>query len=52
MAGAAAIYLQTHPTAAPLTANAAITGNATSGVLSNIGVGSPNLLLYTVGLGL
>ncbi len=52
VAGAAAIYLQAHPTASALTANAAITGNATSGVLTNIGVGSPNLLLFTVGLGL
>ncbi len=51
VSGAAAIYLQAHPTASALTANAAITGNATSGVLTNIGVGSPNLLLYTVGLG-
>lgn len=49
--GAAAIYLHAHPTATPLTVNNAITSLATQGVLTNIGTGSPNLLLFTVGLG-
>jgi subtilisin family serine protease len=51
VAGAAAIYLQVHPAASPVTANNAIINLATTGVLSGIGVGSPNRLLFTVGLG-
>lgn len=51
VSGAAAIYLQAHPTATPPTVNGAIIALATQGVLTNVGAGSPNLLLYTVGLG-
>ncbi len=47
VAGAAALYLQTHTSATPAIVSAALTSNATSGVLTSIGKGSPNLLLYT-----
>jgi hypothetical protein len=47
VAGAAAIYLGTHPHATPAEVSQAILSQATQGVLSNIGQGSPNLLLYT-----
>ena len=45
VAGAAARYLQGNPSAPPATVNAAITGNATTGVVGNPGSGSPNRLL-------
>ena len=51
VAGAAAIYLQAHPTASAVTTNNAIINLATQVALSNIGAGSPNRLLFTVGLG-
>ncbi|WP_329109674.1 S8 family peptidase [Micromonospora sp. NBC_01699] len=47
VAGAAALYLSTHPTATPATVTSWILGRATPNVLSNVGTGSPNLLLYT-----
>jgi subtilisin family serine protease len=47
--GAAALYLQGNPTAAPATVNSAIAANATPNRLYGIGTGSPNLLLYTLG---
>jgi subtilisin family serine protease len=47
VAGAAALYLETHPAASPAEVAQALTSNATSGVLTGIGTGSPNLLLYT-----
>ncbi len=47
VAGAAALYLQGHPTASPATVASAITGNATTGVVSGAGTGSPNRLLYS-----
>lgn len=49
-AGAAALYLETHQSASPAEVVQAITSSATSGVLSDIGAGSPNLLLYTLGV--
>lgn len=45
--GAAALYLEANPGAAPAAVAAALTGNATAGVVTNPGTGSPNLLLYT-----
>ncbi len=50
VAGAAAIYLGAHPDATPAEVAQAILSQATQGVLSNIGQGSPNLLLFTSGL--
>ena len=47
VAGAAAIYLAAHPTATPADVAEALLSQATEGALSNIGDGSPNLLLYT-----
>ncbi|MBD0320110.1 MAG: S8 family serine peptidase, partial [Gemmatimonadetes bacterium] len=46
VAGAAALYLQNNPYAAPATVNSAIVSNASQYKLSNIGAGSPNLLLF------
>ena len=51
VAGAAALFLQTNPSALPSDVAQAIVGRATGGVLSSLGTGSPNLLLYTQGLG-
>nr|WP_309299450.1 S8 family peptidase [Streptomyces sp. A012304] len=48
VAGAAAIYLTSHPTAGPATVHSALVNGATTGVLSNIGTGSPNRLLRLV----
>lgn len=48
VAGGAALYLQTNPSASPSTVRNALVNNATSGRLSGIGSGSPNLLLYTL----
>ena len=45
VAGAAALYLAAHPTALPGEVEQAILGHATSGNLSGLGSGSPNLLL-------
>jgi len=50
VAGAAALYLDGNPSASPTQVTSAITGTATPGVLSDVGPGSPNLLLYTLGL--
>lgn len=47
VAGTAARYLQYKPTAIPSDVAAAIGSRATSGALSNIGAGSPNLLLFS-----
>lgn len=49
VAGVAAAYLQDHPSAFPSTVHAQIAGSATSGVVSNAGMGSPNRLLFGVG---
>lgn len=48
VAGAAALYLELAPTALPGQVADAITGQATAGVVSNAGTGSPNLLLYSL----
>jgi subtilisin family serine protease len=45
--GAAALYLETNPTASPATVAAGLINNATTGVVKNAGSGTPNRLLYT-----
>ena len=45
--GAAALYLQGNPGASPATVASALTGQATTGVVTSPGSGSPNRLLYT-----
>ncbi len=50
VAGGAALYLSANPTATPAQVLAALTSNATSGVLTGVN-GSPNLLLYTAFIG-
>jgi len=47
VAGAAALYLQLNPNATPGAVAAALVSNATPGVVTTPGTGSPNLLLYT-----
>jgi subtilisin family serine protease len=49
VAGAAALYLQTNPSASPATVNSAVLNNATAGRLYYLGASSPNLLVYTFG---
>lgn len=51
VAGAAALYLQAHPSATPAQVGNALISTATTGVVSNPGTGSPNRLLYTLDLG-
>jgi subtilisin family serine protease len=51
VAGAAALYLQTNPTASPATVTGSIVGNSTTGLVTGAGTGSPNRLLYTGYLG-
>jgi subtilisin family serine protease len=46
VAGAAALYLESNPSATPAQVASAITGGATSGVVKSAGSGSPNRLLY------
>ena len=48
--GAAALYLQLHPTASPATVRSAILGNSTLSKLTNL-AGSTNKLLYTAFIG-
>src|SRR5215210_6790937 len=48
VAGVVALYLQNNPTASPATVASQITTTATSGVLTGIGTGSPNRLLYSL----
>jgi subtilisin family serine protease len=47
VAGAAATYLQGNPGASPATVANALVSSATTGVVSNVGTGSPNRLLFT-----
>jgi subtilisin family serine protease len=47
VAGAAALHLQADPGASPSAVGNAIVSSATTGVLTNIGSGSPNRLLFT-----
>lgn len=49
VAGAAALVLDASPSATPAQVAATLTGNATTGVVTDAGTGSPNLLLYTLG---
>jgi PKD repeat protein len=51
VAGAAALYLESNPSASPAEVAAAIVGNGTSGALSGLGSGSPNRLLRVNGSG-
>jgi subtilisin family serine protease len=48
VAGAAALYLQAQPTATAQQVRDAIVNGSTTGVLSAIGTGSPNRLLYSL----
>ncbi len=47
VAGVAALYLQSNTTASPAAVSSALNANATVGVVSNAGSGSPNRLLFT-----
>ena len=47
VAGAAALYLAEYPWAPPAQVRQALQTTGTTGVLGNIGAGSPNLLLYS-----
>jgi subtilisin family serine protease len=47
VAGAAALFLANNPAATPAQVHAAIVNNATTGVVTSPGTGSPNRLLYT-----
>lgn len=47
VAGVAALYLQSNPSATPAEVANAIINNATTSVVSNPGIGSPNRLLYS-----
>ena len=48
VAGAAALYLASNPTALPATVHAAIVDNASVNKLSGVGSGSPNRLLFAL----
>jgi subtilisin family serine protease len=48
VAGAAAVYLAGHTSATPAAVSAALVAGATSGALTSVGTGSPNLLLRLV----
>lgn len=50
VAGAAALYLETHPTALPDEVSRVILSTATPGILTAVGPGTPNRLLYTADL--
>lgn len=47
VAGVAALYLAGNPTASPTDVASALTGSATTNVITNAGTGSPNRLLFT-----
>jgi subtilisin family serine protease len=47
VAGVAALYLQGSTTASPATVRNALVNNATAGVVTSAGTGSPNRLLFT-----
>jgi subtilisin family serine protease len=47
VAGAAALFLANNPSATPAQVHAAVVNNATTGVVTSPGSGSPNRLLYT-----
>jgi subtilisin family serine protease len=48
VAGVAALYLQGSPSASPSTVSSAIVNGATANVLTSVGSGSPNRLLYSL----
>jgi len=48
VAGIAALYLEQHPAATPAEVSVAITSLATTGVVIDAGIGSPNLLAYSL----
>jgi subtilisin family serine protease len=48
VAGVAALYLQTNPTASPATVTSAIINNSTPNKVTSPGTGSPNRLLYSL----
>jgi subtilisin family serine protease len=50
VAGAAALYLAGHPTASPATVQSALIANSTANKVTSPGAGSPNRLLFTIGL--
>ncbi len=50
-AGAAALYLSANPAASPASVASALTSNATTGVVTSPGTGSPNRLLYELFIG-
>jgi subtilisin family serine protease len=51
VAGAAALALQSTPTASPAAVTGFLTGKATPGVVTNAGSGSPNRLVYSLATG-
>lgn len=48
VAGAAALYLSSNPSASPSTVRSALIRNSTMNVITNVPVGTPNRLLYTL----
>ncbi len=48
VAGVAALYLQRHPNAPPAQVRDNMVRNGTAGVVTNPGLGSPNVLLYSL----
>jgi len=48
VAGVAALYKQANPSASATTVRNAIVNNATTNVITNVGTGSPNRLLYSL----
>ncbi|GAA2168958.1 MULTISPECIES: S8 family peptidase [Glycomyces] len=48
VAGAVALYLDANPSASTSAVASWVTGNATSGIVTGAGTGSPNRLLYTL----
>jgi aqualysin 1 len=48
VAGVAALYKQANPSASPTTIRNAIVNSATTNVITNVGTGSPNRLLYSL----
>jgi aqualysin 1 len=47
VAGTAALYLETHPSATPAEVGQALAASATAGQIKNIGTGSSNLLVFS-----
>lgn len=47
VAGTVALFLEDNPAATPIQATAAVMGDATSGTMSSMNDGSPNLMLFT-----